>query len=174
MDRFLEILERPAGLTADDRPTLEGVAARYPWFDVPKGLLLRLALRSGDTAAADRWRRALSLGLSGGPVPGWMLDGAGGELFRSHAPRALVDRFLTLEDKRIVPCSDRPEEGEADLSDQARQAAAEGPVSETLARVYAAQGLTEQAAEIYRRLSLTFPEKSVYFAHAIEQLKSER
>lgn len=173
MDRFLEILERPSGLVAGDRPMLEGLAARYPWFEPPKGLLLRLALRTGDAAAADRWRRKLSLGLSGGPVPGWMLDGVGGELFRSRSLRALVDRFLTLEDKRIVPTNDRPD-GEADLSAEALGAAGEGPVSETLARIYADQGLVEQAAEIYRRLSLTFPEKSVYFANAIEQLKSKQ
>ncbi len=43
--------------------------------------------------------------------------------------------------------------------------------TETLAQIYADQGYPEQAAQIYSRLSLRFPEKSAYFASLIEKLK---
>ena len=43
-------------------------------------------------------------------------------------------------------------------------------VSEDLAEVYLIQGLNTQAIEIYRKLSLLNPEKSVYFAEKIEQI----
>ena len=43
--------------------------------------------------------------------------------------------------------------------------------TETLAEIYADQGYPEQAARIYSKLSLRFPEKSAYFAALIEKLK---
>ena len=42
--------------------------------------------------------------------------------------------------------------------------------TETLAQIYAEQGYTEQARQIYSKLSLRYPEKSVYFAALIEKL----
>ncbi len=43
--------------------------------------------------------------------------------------------------------------------------------TETLARIFAEQGLTEQAKRIYSRLILDIPEKSAYFASLIDELK---
>lgn len=173
MERFFEILERPQALSADDRPVLEEVIGRYPWFALPKGLLLKLSLRTGDTETADRMRRALSLGLSAGPVPEWMLEQPDGALFQQHAGRAMIDRFLTLEEKKIVPSAVENGEPVADLS-AGTPPLSDGPVSETLAKIYLDQGLYERAEEIYRRLILTFPEKSVYFADAIEKIREKR
>jgi hypothetical protein len=42
--------------------------------------------------------------------------------------------------------------------------------TETLAQIYAEQGYNEQAKQIYSKLSLRYPEKSVYFASLIEKL----
>ena len=44
-------------------------------------------------------------------------------------------------------------------------------LTETMAEVLIKQGRTEEAAEVYRKLSLHNPGKSVYFAAKIEQLK---
>jgi hypothetical protein len=44
--------------------------------------------------------------------------------------------------------------------------------SETLARLYAAQGFKTKAIAMYERLSLQFPEKSSYFAAEIDKLKN--
>lgn len=46
-------------------------------------------------------------------------------------------------------------------------------VTETLAIVYAQQGYTGKAEKILKKLSLQFPEKSVYFADLIKKLKSK-
>ena len=42
--------------------------------------------------------------------------------------------------------------------------------TETLARIYAEQGYLGEAKQIYSKLSLRYPEKSVYFAALIEKL----
>ena len=45
-------------------------------------------------------------------------------------------------------------------------------VSEELAEVYLGQGLNDEAKEIYRKLSLLNPEKSIYFAKLIAKIES--
>lgn len=45
--------------------------------------------------------------------------------------------------------------------------------TETLAEIYAEQGYYEQARDIYSKLILSNPEKSVYFASLIEKLNQE-
>ena len=46
----------------------------------------------------------------------------------------------------------------------------ENILSETMAKVYAKQGLTEEAIKIYHKLSLKYPEKRRFFAEKIDEL----
>ena len=83
----------------------------------------------------------------------------------------IIDRFLRLNDYRIVAEESGEEEAvqtEAMLDDE------DDLVSEDLAEVYLLQGLNAQAIEIYRKLSLLNPEKSVYFAEKIEQITKNK
>ena len=80
----------------------------------------------------------------------------------------IISCFLRKNDYRIVA-----EEGEvdndvcieADIDDE------DDLVSEELAEIYLAQGLKNEAVEIYRKLSLLNSEKSIYFAEKIENIE---
>ena len=80
----------------------------------------------------------------------------------------IISRFLRKDDYRIVA-----EEGEvesevvtaAEIDDE------DDIVSEELAEIYLAQGLRNEAIEIYRKLSLLNSEKSIYFAEKIENIQ---
>lgn len=81
----------------------------------------------------------------------------------------MIDRFLRLEDYRIVADDKAADEEislEASLDDE------DDLVSEELAEIYVAQGLNCEAVEIYRKLSLLNPKKSAYFAAQIEKLSN--
>ncbi|MBP5675682.1 MAG: hypothetical protein J6W94_01565 [Bacteroidales bacterium] len=58
---------------------------------------------------------------------------------------------------------DSSDEGTSDMADRF--------ATETLARIFAEQGRTEEARRIYSRLVLEIPEKSAYFASLIDNLE---
>lgn len=81
----------------------------------------------------------------------------------------LIDRFLCEKNLRIVAQEGEPE---CEVRTRPELDADDEVVSEQLASIYLAQGLTERAAEIYRKLSLLNPEKSIYFAELIRQIEN--
>ncbi len=80
----------------------------------------------------------------------------------------IISRFLRKTDYRIVA-----EEGDVaeDVRTEAEIDEEDDLVSEELAEIYLAQGLKNEAIEIYRKLSLLNSEKSAYFAEKIENIE---
>ncbi len=88
--------------------------------------------------------------------------------------KSFTEWLKTLKQK---PGSD-PSPVENNISDQKVEQLAEVSITdrevltEAMAEVWLKQGNTEQAADIYRKLSLLNPSKSSYFASLIEKLKT--
>ena len=82
----------------------------------------------------------------------------------------LIDEFI-----RKQPSISRPQATFFDPEEAARESVVdeENIVSETLARIYLDQKHFEKAINIYRKLSLIYPEKSSYFAAQIEKAVKE-
>ncbi len=82
----------------------------------------------------------------------------------------VIDRFIREEPQIQAP---KPEK--INLENKARQSSEEqsGFVTETLASIYAEQGLYHKAIEVLKKLSLKYPEKSTYFAGQIEDLEKK-
>lgn len=83
----------------------------------------------------------------------------------------IIDKFIK-EEPRITPSRSTF----YSAVNMARKSVTEHEdmISETLAKIYAAQGNFEKAIWAYEKLSLLHPEKSAYFAALIDELKSKQ
>jgi len=82
----------------------------------------------------------------------------------------LIDKFLEAQPK--MPAA-KPNESDSNVdNDEPNKEDHEDFVTETLASIYAQQGYYKKAIQIFEKLSLKYPEKSVYFAAQIEKITS--
>lgn len=82
----------------------------------------------------------------------------------------IIDRFIAEEPTISRPKSEffsPPKKAKESLDENAI------PVSETLAKIYAAQGNYPKAIHVYHQLMLAFPEKKLFFAVRIDELKKK-
>jgi len=139
---------------------LDPLAARYGWF-MP--LRIARAKAAGESDALWEmlapWRAQSSL---------CRIPVAAAE-FTAFSSDDIIERFLCEEDLRIVAEEGEPAE---EVRTEARLDDDDELVSEELAEIYLAQGLRQEAAAIYRKLSLLNPEKSVYFAELIAKAEN--
>jgi len=82
----------------------------------------------------------------------------------------VIDRFLNNQDKSIKPQADAGNEGKSPVKEPTAFDSDE-LMSETLAKIYVKQGHYSKALKIFEKLSLKYPEKSVYFAQQIEKVE---
>lgn len=85
----------------------------------------------------------------------------------SNLNGSLIDKFLRGEHKII------PAEPTSNIKESSKQSIEESEecISETLAKIYMKQGHYSKAILAFRKLSLKYPEKNIYFAAQIEKVK---
>jgi len=88
---------------------------------------------------------------------------------KSSSQDKLIDAFLEKQ-PRIAP--KRPEPSDLENEDISKSSVAEAEImTETLAKIYMKQKQYEKAIKIYETLALKYPQKSIYFADQISQIK---
>ena len=93
---------------------------------------------------------------------------------------SLIDRFIASEPKISAPeeklFEDRNQKKDFfSPTKKAKESLDEGqlPVSETLAKIFAAQGNYPKAIYAYEQLMLIIPEKKIFFANQIKELQKK-
>lgn len=84
----------------------------------------------------------------------------------------LIDDFLKAPVERIVPTQKAQiSQSEARKIEERSVSENDDILSETLASIYLKQGKTDKAVNIFKKLSLKYPEKSTYFAARIAEIQ---
>jgi len=150
-------MRRPDPDSLPDEVQLAEIVALWPWFTTAR-LLLERVRRVADPR--------LEAAMLFRPTAGMWLETPVADDFYRRSNDEIIDAFLQKGEYRIVPQEGTPEAnlvaGEAVEGDDS--------VSEELAEIYLTQGFSEKAREVYLKLSLLYPEKSVYFAEIIKRI----
>ena len=83
----------------------------------------------------------------------------------------LIDQFIKVNPSIQPRKENTPGQNEASDLKEGGEDENDEFITETLSRIYLKQGHYQKAIDSFERLSLKFPEKSVYFALQIEEIK---
>lgn len=175
---------------------LSGVVDLYPWYGAARMELCRRMAELGALSESQVARTALHIAsrrllyeLVKGGNKADCSDKDARKLFESYVSspaetqqkrvRAVGGDYFSQEEYDTVRRSEdrifsrfatkAREEGYTDTDDDRFM----DFCTETLAKIYLEQDYREQAIDIYSKLSLRYPEKSVYFASLIDEIKQK-
>ena len=181
---------------------LNGVVNLYPWFGGARKELCRRMSELGEGAWSDERYADAALYIGSRRIIASLahkghkadysdiqvkellrayIDDGVGEIRDEGEPRRVIvvggdyfsaQQYASVKKDEDASFGSMARKGEAAVEIEIKEEDFTDFCTETLAQIYADQGYPEQAAQIYSRLSLRFPEKSAYFASLIEKLKN--
>ncbi len=176
--KFTDLITHPELLCPANAEAVRSVVSKYPWFTAARVMLHRAYGSSpGLTLQQKQECEALQVDLSvlvaGGGAPELLEGGLhAGDLTGLRNSMDIIDKFLGNEEGIALPGAD-PQQTVETIDMSVRSVSDDGSLAtETLAQIYRSQGLKNKAIETYRKLSLKYPEKSVYFAALIDEIKN--
>lgn len=92
---------------------------------------------------------------------------------RKQKNKAIIDKIIETN-PGLIRNKEEPKFYAPDTKAKESLLENEHLVTETLARIYALQGIVNKAVRAYEILSLKYPQKSAYFASLIEKLKNNQ
>jgi hypothetical protein len=172
MSAFSDYIASGDFLRRPSEEALNNMLKLYPWFATAKklrpagerGIYDYLAIVK-NISEAEELKEPDALDVVGS---GEEASEEGNVIAGAESNEDIIEKFLQQGEHRIVP-------GDGDIGEvmieERFSVAGNDEISEELAEIYLAQGLKEDAIEIYRVLSLLNTEKSLYFAALIEKIK---
>ncbi|MDD4108306.1 MAG: tetratricopeptide repeat protein [Prolixibacteraceae bacterium] len=191
-EKFYKLLRNPVLLGKETLPELQKITEDYPYFHAAVFLLLKNLHLSGSPGFTETLKRS-AIGIPDRKRLYMYLhslrESAGGDYYfeqtdskirqtiaddkSNQVPENnLIDKFLSHEPRGIkiekdsqVKVSEKNEIVEKSLAET------DELITETLAMIYFQQKKYEKALDAFKKLSLKYPEKSVYFASRIEEIE---
>ena len=193
-EEFYKLIENPGALNEDTLPQLEQMTTEYPYFQAAWMLYLKnlkitghpdydAVLKKVAVAVPSRKKLYRYLNAENGfPASDYYFNQAGSAEpanfdetdSENKKGGSLIDKFLSSEPSpiRIEKQTEYEDLENADNELAAKSdSEPEELVTETLAMIYFEQKKYDKALEAFKKLSLKYPEKSVYFATRIEEIE---
>ncbi len=192
-EQFTNYLQHPESLNESSLPELTELVGRFPYCQSARMLLTLNLFREKNvlynaslqtTAIYLANRRSLKQKIdqlekmsrrqaeSSAPAEAGLQDSgdSGTDGQTAKTKWELLDEFIKNE-----PSITRSKGSFFSATEASRQSIVdqENIVSETLAKIYYDQKHYEKAISIYEKLSLKYPEKSIYFAALLEEAKNK-
>lgn len=193
-EKFYELLVNPALLSEETLLELQQLTGEYPFFQTAWMLYLKNLKETGDPGfdaalnkaalrVPDRKQLHRFLTSKNGiheneiyfehtemPTHDYHLDNDE----KQNAGDSLIDKFLSSS-QDFIKMKNHPGESTREETENEIIAKSEAEddemVTETLAMIYFEQKKYDKALDAFKKLSLKFPEKNVYFASRIEEIE---
>jgi hypothetical protein len=193
-ETFYNLMEDPELLNSESLPEMKKLTEEYPAFQVAWLLYIKNLQITGHTYFGAELKKAAPLVadrkqlyriLNPESVKSYgnlnfehqlaapseyMMEDSG----ESHSGNNLIDKFLSERPaprkREKTPKEDSPENFEYEIVEKSVSESDE-LITETLAMLYFEQKKYDKALEAFQKLSLKYPEKSVYFASRIEEIE---
>ena len=148
-------------MATNDLRSATELLKRYPWWSAQ-----RLAIARNSRESWDEETKLIAMLRPTALIAPLDIDC---ELLKQESTDDIIDRFLKLDDYRIVAKDGSDEDLSAkEIEDE------DELVSEEIAEIYKNQGVYSEAIAIYRKLSLLNSEKSIYFAGLIADIEDKK